>query len=105
MQQERLNLLEQFVKEEPEDPFNWYALALEETKRDSKRATELFEHLLTNHPDYLPAYYHAGNLHLFLGNTEKAKEILQTGVDLAKQKGEQKAMGELITLLDELVDW
>lgn len=104
MDQERLRLLKQFVEEEPEDPFNWYALALEETKRDSKRAAELFEYLLTNHPDYLPAYYHAGNLHLFLGNTEKAKEILQKGVGLAKRKGDQKSMGELRILLDELTD-
>lgn len=104
MEQERLKLLEQFLKEEPEDPFNWYALALEETKRDSKRAVELFEHVLINHPDYLPSYYHAANLYLSLGNLKKAKDILHLGVTLAKEKGEQKAMGELRTLLDELMD-
>lgn len=102
MDQERLKLLKQFVEEEPQDPFNWYALALEETKMDSKGATELFEHLLTNHPDYLPAYYQAGILYLSLGNTDKAKEILQTGVDLAKRKGEQKTSQELNTLLSEV---
>ena len=104
MDKERLKLLEQFLKEEPEDPFNWYALALEETKINPSRASELFEHLLEKHPEYLPSYYHAGNLHLFQGNQERAKEILQKGVTLASQKGEQKTMGELRTLLDELVD-
>ena len=104
MDLERLKLLEQYVKEEPEDPFNWYALALEETKRNSQRAIELFEHILINHPKYLPAYYHAANLYLSIGNHERAKSVLQLGVDLARQKGEQKTMGELRTLLNELAD-
>ena len=104
MDQERLILLKQFVEEEPEDPFNWYALALEETKQNPKKATELFEYVLKKHPEYLPVYYHAGNLYLSLGNEERAKDILLLGVNLAKLNGEQKAMGELITLLDDLVD-
>ncbi len=104
MDQERLKLLEQFTKEEPEDPFNWYALALEEAKVNSTRAAELFEYVLEKHPDYLPAYYHAGNLLLSQGNQKRAEEILRAGVNLARQKGEQKTMGELRTLLDELIN-
>lgn len=104
MDQERLKLLEQFVKEEPEDPFNWYALALEVSKPNPSRASELFEYVLEKYPDYLPSYYHAGNLFLSIGNEKRAKEILQAGVNLARQKGEQKTMGELRTLLDELMD-
>ena len=104
MDQERLKLLEQFVKEEPEDPFNWYALALEETKQDSNRAVELFEYVLEKHPDYLPSYYHAGNLYQSIGNQKRAIEILQTGVELAKLQGERKTLNELRTLLDEWKD-
>ena len=99
----RLKLLEQYVKEEPEDPFNWYALALEESKKNSDKAIELFEYVLKNHPEYLPAYYHAGNLYLAVGDTDRAKTILQKGVDLAKLTGEQKAMRELKALLDDLI--
>ena len=104
MDQERLKLLEQYVKEEPEDPFNWYALALEVTKLNSSRGMELFEYVLKNHPDYLPSYYHAGNLYLSKGKPDRAKEILQSGIELAKQKGEQKSLGELRSLLDDLMD-
>ena len=104
MDQERLKLLEQFVKEEPEDPFNWYALALEVSKLNPSRASELFEYVLEKHPEYLPSYYHAGNLYLSQGNQERARDVLQIGVNLARQKGEQKTMGELRTLLDELMD-
>ena len=104
MNQDRLKLLEQFVKEEPDDPFNWYALALEEAKSNQARSCELFEHVLEKHPDYLPTYYHAGDLYMSLGNTKRAKAILEKGLNLAKQKKEQKTMNELRTLLDELID-
>jgi len=104
MNHDRLKLLEQFVKEEPEDPFNWYVLALEETKSNTGRACELFEHVLENHPDYLPSYYHAADLYLSLGNVNRAKVILEKGLILARQKKEQKTMNELRTLLDELID-
>ena len=103
MDQERLRILKQFVEEEPEDPFNWYALALEETKQNPKRAVELFEYVLEKHSEYLPVYYQAGDLYLSLGNEERAKEILLLGVNLARLKGEQKAMSEIRTLLDELL--
>ena len=104
MDQERLRILKQFVEEEPEDPFNWYALALEETKQNPKRAAELFEYVLEKHSEYLPAYYQAGDLYLSLGNEERAKEILLLGVNLARLKGEQKSLSEIRTLLDELID-
>jgi len=104
MDQNRLKLLEQYVKEEPEDPFNWYALALEITNHDTARAIQLFDHVLTHPPDYLPSYYHAGNLHLSLGNSGRANAILKLGSELARKKGDLKALGELNTLLDELAD-
>ena len=99
----RIKLLEQYVKEEPEDPFNWYALALEESKRNPDKALELFEYVLKNHSEYLPAYYHAGNLYLSEGKIDSATTILQKGIDLAKRTGEQKAMRELEALLDDLI--
>ena len=104
MEQERIKLLEQFAQDEPDDPFNWYALALEVGKGNSTRALEIFEFVLRTHPNYLATYYQAGNLCLSMGNLERAKEILQAGVILANQKGEHKSMNELTTLLNEFID-
>ncbi len=104
MNQERLSILKQFVEEDPNDPFNWYALGLEESKKDAFKALESFEYVIKNHPAYLPVFYHAANLYLSKGNGERAKEILIEGIALAKKNGEQKTMQELITLLDEVVD-
>lgn len=104
MNQERLSILKQFVEEDPNDPFNWYALGLEESKKDTFKALELFEYVMKNHPGYLPVYYHAANLYLSTGNGSRAKEILNEGITLAKKNGEQKTMQELNTLLNEVLD-
>jgi len=104
MNQERLSLLKQFVADEPNDPFNWYALGLEESKKDEGKALELFEYVLKNHPDYLPVYYHAASLYLTVGNDARAQEILSEGILLAKRKGEQKTMQELSTLFNQTLD-
>ena len=50
----RLEQLRQFAAEEPHDPFNHYALALEYLKTNPREAENLFEQLLQQHPEYLP---------------------------------------------------
>ena len=104
MEQQRIRLLEQFVKDEPDDPFNWFALALEQMKFDRAKALETFEYVLTRHPDYLPTYYHAGSLYQGIGNQERAVSILNAGVDLARRLGDKKTLSELRMLLDDWVD-
>lgn len=98
-----LEQLHQFYTEDPNDPFNLYALALEYQKTDAIKAKELFYQLMKEHENYLPSYYHFGNLLIALEQTDEAAEILQKGIDLAKQKNEMKAMRELRTLLDEVI--
>ena len=39
---DRLKLLEQFATDEPKDPFNWYALALETQEKQPEKALEYF---------------------------------------------------------------
>jgi hypothetical protein len=58
----RLDTLLQFYKEEPDDPFNIYALAMEYQKTDVKKALDHFALLLQNHDSYLPTYYQAAKL-------------------------------------------
>ncbi len=99
----RLDQLHEFLKEDPQDPFNLYALALEYSKVDLYRAKEFFDELLLKHEHYIPSYYHAGNLYLDLNLQDKAREILKKGIQLARIKNELKAMRELQTVYDELV--
>jgi tetratricopeptide (TPR) repeat protein len=99
----RLLQLEAFYKEDPHDPFNIYALALEFQKYDSSKAKEMFDLLLSKHEDYIPTYYHAANLYLDLNLHDEAIKILEKGIEKARHQNELKAMRELQTIYDELV--
>ncbi|HEY9047852.1 MAG TPA: tetratricopeptide repeat protein [Ohtaekwangia sp.] len=99
----RLEQLRQFVEDDPDDPFNRYVLALEYIKSDTTQAAVLFDELMQKHPDYLPTYYHAGNLFESLGNRDKAIAIFQKGIELAQQQREFKALRELQSVLSELL--
>ncbi|MDQ6480230.1 tetratricopeptide repeat protein [Dyadobacter sp. LHD-138] len=97
-----------FYEEEPNDPFNIYALALEYQKTDVGQAELYFNKLLAEHPDYLATYYSAGAFFAGLEKNEKAAVIYQKGIDLALDKKDTKTHQELVrayrSFLDELED-
>ena len=98
----RLEQLRQFVADDPADPFNTYALALECLKTDVGEATTLFLGLLQTHPDYLPTYYQAAILLASTGKPAEALKIAEQGMALAQAKNDLKARRELQALYD---DW
>jgi tetratricopeptide (TPR) repeat protein len=104
----RLEILRQFVAEEPQDPFNHYALATELLKFDKTESRQIFEYLLKNHTDYLATYYHLGALYVELGDNPLAEETYITGIVLARKIGNEKTLKELKgayqMFLDELED-
>lgn len=108
MENTLLSNLLTFYEEDPEDPFNVYALALEYLKHDSEKAGQFFDILLFNHPDYLPTYYHAGEFFALEENFKKAELIYQKGIDLALSQKNTKTHQELLRayrgFLDELED-
>ncbi|MBC7407198.1 MAG: tetratricopeptide repeat protein [Arcicella sp.] len=104
----RLEILRQFVAEEPQDPFNHYALATELLKFDKTESRHIFEHLLKNHADYLATYYHLGALYVELGELQLAEITYLSGIELARKIGNDKTLKELKgayqLFLDELED-
>ena len=66
MQEERLKILFQYLEEEPNEPFNVYAIAMEYMSKDIQKAKFYLEKLLTEHPDYVPTYYHAAAVYVEL---------------------------------------
>jgi len=101
MNSERIKMLEQFVAEDPADPFNRYALALEVQKSDRQKAKEIFDQLILSDPDYLPTYYMAALLYFELGLPVEATKIINHGIVQAKDQKNLKAARELKGLLDE----
>ena len=102
MNQSRIDLLEKFISEDPSDPFNYYALALEYIQTNPVKAAELFEVVLINYPEYLPVYYTAGTFYAEQANDLKAQEILNKGIELAKRKSDFKALRELQSAIQNL---
>nr|HAD53442.1 enzyme of heme biosynthesis [Algoriphagus sp.] len=47
---DRKSLLKQYISEEPKNPFNWYALALEIQENEPEEAKLIFEKLLQEFP-------------------------------------------------------
>ncbi len=101
---ERIHLLNEYIKEDPGNPFNYYALALEYQHTEPNKAVPLFEHLLANHPDYLPTYYTAAMFMADHQQTEQAIEVFQKGIDLASMRNETKTVAELQNALSMLED-
>ncbi len=102
MDNERIKMLLAGVKEEPNDPFYPYGLALEFLASDSQKAAEILEKLLQTHPDYLPTYYTAAKL-FSISNSKRAIAILEAGLALAKAQKNAKALREIQSALDELM--
>ena len=99
----RLEQLHQFLHEDPHDPFNLYALAVEYQKHDSSQALQYFERLTREHEDYLPVYYTLGKFYADLGNTESAIAAFEKGIEKAREQNEVKTQRELRSALDELM--
>lgn len=99
----RLEQLQSYFNEDPRDPFNIYSLALEYLKTDVTKSKELFDQLLQVHPDYLPTYYHAAKLYAELNDKDKAIDIYQRGMAVAKHSNNPKTLRELQSAFDELV--
>ncbi|NOT76458.1 MAG: tetratricopeptide repeat protein [Cyclobacteriaceae bacterium] len=101
---DRLEQLKQFAKEEPGDPFNFYALALEYLKTDPSEAGRLFESLTLSHPDYLPTYYPYAQLMVDRKDTNGAIRIFESGIARARAANEAKTLREIQALYNDWKD-
>ena len=97
----RLQQLLTFLAEEPGDPFNIYAVALEYLKTDPSKAMEFFQLLLKDHPDYVPVYYHAGKLLQDLNDIPGAIRLFEEGIRRSAEQQDYKALRELRNALNE----
>ncbi|WP_291785570.1 tetratricopeptide repeat protein [Cecembia sp.] len=91
----RIEMLQSFAEQEPENPFNWYALALEFQNSEPDKAANLYHKLLKVHKGYLPTYYHAAAFFAENGDLDLAKKIYEEGITLALEKNESNTLREL----------
>lgn len=103
MDNNRLELLLQFLKEEPNDPFNIYAVATEYKNAFPEKALKYYEELLEKHPEYLPTYYHVAEVYIELNLTEKIEATYKKGIALAQQLNEPLPLRELQNAYNEFL--
>lgn len=101
----RIEQIQHFLKNSPGDPFLLHALALEHIKiGNDADARQIFENLLSERPEYVGSYYHLAALLVKMGEQDLAVEWYQKGIDAARKVGDQHALRELQSALEELND-
>lgn len=100
MNSKRIEMLQKFIEDDPTDPFNRYALALEFIEHEPSKAKDLLLKLIEESPTYLPSYYQAATLLIELRQSEAAIPIINQGIAEAKKQNESKTANELGSLLD-----
>ena len=92
----RLEQIREMLKDEPNDSFLNYALALEHAKAGNiEMAIELIETLLIQDQNYLGAYYQLGSYYQEIQQNQKAIATYKKGIIIAQQQQNKKALGEL----------
>lgn len=103
MNSSRLEQLKKYMADDPRDPFNLYALALEYLPVDEHQSWTFFEKLLKDFPEYLPTYYHAAKWQEQFGQREQAMTIYKEGISLAQRLQNKNTLRELQSAYNELL--
>lgn len=97
------------IKENPNDSFSKFALALELLNVDqTAKARVLFESIVNTDPDYVGVYYHLGKIYTEIDENKKAVKTYKDGIYIAEKGKHQHAklelQGALLALELELED-
>jgi predicted Zn-dependent protease len=99
----RLQKLEEFLRNNPNDAFSRYGMALECMREgDLVAADTHFRALLETNPDYVPGYQMYAQMLAQNNRTDEAKSTLSQGIQSAIRQGNQHARSEMEALLLEL---
>lgn len=105
----KISTLANRLKENPNDSFLKFALALELLKVDQQnKALSLFKNIQNNDPEYTGVYYHLGKLYEELGENNLAMKCYKDGIavttKLKDQHSKSELQGALINLEMEIED-
>lgn len=99
---DRLAALQDFLRDDPDDPFTRFAIAQEHAKRgNTAEALAFYEALVREHADYVGTYYHLGALYRALDRDDDALATYRAGVAAATEAGDVHARAELQSALLE----
>jgi Tfp pilus assembly protein PilF len=100
----RIEALQGFLRQDPNDSFSRYALALEHVKAgqfaDARRE---FETVRDKDPGYVATYFQLGQLYRSMGLRHDAEKTFRTGVTVAAKAGDAHTQSELEGALESLL--
>ncbi len=100
---DKIEKLNSFLKDNPQDSFVQHALALEHIKiGDDETAKKLFEAILQRQENYIGSYYHLAKLLERQGESAEAISWYEKGMEMAKKAGDNHAYNELQMALEDL---
>ena len=92
----RLQQLENFLKESPNDAFILFAIAKEhEGLQNTTEAIAFYRQLEKDHKDYVGTYYHLGKIMEQTEGIDAAILVYEAGMAVAKAQGDKHALSEL----------
>jgi thioredoxin-like negative regulator of GroEL len=99
----RLDQLQAWLAESPDDSELRYALAMEyRSLGNDIRAVETLQGLIANTPAFVASYLMLGQLFVKLARDDEARTVLREGIAAAHKAGNEHAQSELQALLDSL---
>lgn len=92
----RIEQIKEFLKDDSNDSFLKYALALEYVRiEENDTAKDCFLKLIKEDENYLASYYQLGKLYELLSDLENAVEIYEKGIKIAQKSENKKTLSEL----------
>jgi predicted Zn-dependent protease len=100
---DRVEMLRQFLAQNPADSFARYGLAIEYSKAgELETALTEFRAIVESNPDYVPAYQMAAQMLSEHDRAAEAREWFTNGIAAARRSGNGKAESEMQGMLDLL---
>lgn len=101
MENVRFSRIIEMLEKEPRDAFLLYALAQEYLNAEQpEKAIEIFQKLLSYHPNNSSVFLHYGNAYLALGKTEIAISVYKKGIEICKNENAMHDLNELRSALN-----
>jgi Flp pilus assembly protein TadD len=95
--------LEELLQSEPDDIFLRYALAKAcISEGDFESGLSGFNEVIDRQPEYVPAYFQAGQALAENGRTAEARDIVTRGIQVARRVSDRHAESEMTEFLDSL---
>ena len=99
----RREKIEAMLASDPGDTFLRYSLAMElRGEGDHVSSIARLDELTKDSPPYVPAFFMAAQQLADLDRVDEARDYLRTGIDQARNQGDQHAAAEMSELLASL---